>query len=104
MRSPPTPLRSRLLEALGYEVQIVEFIDPENTPKNLMIRAVKGKKPLPQEERSRRLAEYDAVCRWLHVSPTLRKPDPGGRVGPFIFWKNLANQLTSRYLCGIIIK
>lgn len=66
-------LRSRLLEALGYEVQIVEFIDPENTPKNLMIRAVKGKKPLPQEERSRRLAEYDAVCRWLHVSPTLRK-------------------------------
>ena len=66
-------LRSRLLEALGYEVQIVEFIDPENTPKNLMIRAVKGKKPLPQKERSRRLAEYDAVCRWLHVSPTLRK-------------------------------
>ena len=66
-------LRSRLLEAMGYEVQIVEFIDPENTPKNLMIRAVKSRQPLSQEERQKRLDAYDAVCQWLHVSPTLRK-------------------------------
>lgn len=34
-------MRGQLLEVLGYKVQMLEFIDPEHTPKNLMIRAVK---------------------------------------------------------------
>lgn len=33
-------LRSELLEACGYKVQILEFIDMEHTPKNMLIRAV----------------------------------------------------------------
>lgn len=33
-------VRARLLEARGYKVQVLEFIDMEGTPKNLMIRAV----------------------------------------------------------------
>lgn len=33
--------RADLLELEGYQVQILEFIDMEHTPKNLMIRAVK---------------------------------------------------------------
>ena len=34
-------LRPQLLEAEGYAVDILEFIDMEHTPKNLLIRAVK---------------------------------------------------------------
>ena len=35
-------LRAGVLEEQGYEVQILEFIDREHTPKNILIRAVKG--------------------------------------------------------------
>ncbi len=34
-------VRGELLEQKGYKVQMLEFIDDEGTPKNLMIRAVK---------------------------------------------------------------
>ncbi len=34
-------VRANLLEQQGYETQIMEFIDMEHTPKNLLIRAVK---------------------------------------------------------------
>lgn len=33
-------VRAQLLEARGYKVQVLEFIDMEGTPKNLMIRAL----------------------------------------------------------------
>ena len=35
-------LRSLRLEASGYAVQVIEFIDTEHTPKNLMLKAVKS--------------------------------------------------------------
>lgn len=34
-------VRANLLEEAGYETQILEFIDMEHTPKNILIRAVK---------------------------------------------------------------
>ncbi|MFT4142924.1 MAG: SAM-dependent methyltransferase [Mobilitalea sp.] len=34
-------LRAQLLETKGYRVQLLEFIDMEHTPKNILIRAVK---------------------------------------------------------------
>ena len=34
-------LRAQILESRGYDTQILEFIDMEHTPKNLLIRAVK---------------------------------------------------------------
>ena len=34
-------LRANVLEILGYQVQLLEFIDMEHTPKNILIRAVK---------------------------------------------------------------
>ena len=38
-------LRAELLESKGYETQLLEFIDMEHTPKNILIREVKtGKK------------------------------------------------------------
>ena len=34
-------VRGIILESMGYEVSIVEYISPLDTPKNLMIRAIK---------------------------------------------------------------
>ena len=34
-------LRLKLLEANGYAVDALELIDPEETPKNIMLRAIK---------------------------------------------------------------
>ena len=38
-------VRAKLLEACGYDVQLLEFIDIAHSPKNLLIRAKKSKKP-----------------------------------------------------------
>ncbi|WP_053955495.1 class I SAM-dependent methyltransferase [Inediibacterium massiliense] len=35
-------IRANILEIMGYDTQILEFIDMEHTPKNLLIRGVKG--------------------------------------------------------------
>lgn len=35
-------LRAKLLEACGYETQVIEFIEMEHTPRNLMIRAIRN--------------------------------------------------------------
>ena len=34
-------IRANMLETLGYDTQVLEFIDMEHTPKNILIRAVK---------------------------------------------------------------
>ena len=36
-------VRSLLLEAVGYRCQVIEFIETEHTPKNIMLRAIKKK-------------------------------------------------------------
>lgn len=45
-------LRGNVLEALGYNVQLVEFIDMEHTPKNTLIRAYRD--PSINREEARR--------------------------------------------------
>jgi hypothetical protein len=37
--------RSKWLEAMGYRVQLLEFVDMAHTPKNIMIRAIKNSQP-----------------------------------------------------------
>lgn len=59
-------IRAELLACKGYDTQILEFIDMEHTPKNLLIRAVKtGKK------KSR--TEILEMMKELHISPTLER-------------------------------
>ena len=62
-------LRANLLEQQGYRTQILEFIDMEHTPKNLLIRAVKqkGMQPRKNREAVQNLEEF------LNLSPTLEK-------------------------------
>ncbi|MCK9169528.1 MAG: SAM-dependent methyltransferase [Treponema sp.] len=63
-------LRAEYLESAGYRVQILEFIDMEHTPKNLMIRAVK--KDGNKTGNSTALHEAESLTAALHVSPALR--------------------------------
>ena len=60
-------LWAKLLEEAGYEVQILEFIDMEHTPKNLLIRAVKKGK---RKKTDRKL---ETCMEALHVNPTLKR-------------------------------
>ena len=57
-------LRAGRLEEAGYQVQILEFIDMEHTPKNILIRAVKTGKPYE-------IKELDACEKFLGVDPLL---------------------------------
>ena len=56
-------LRAERLRAAGYSVTVCELTDPENTPKNTLIRAVK--KPCSGAELERRRAEYDAALAFI---------------------------------------
>lgn len=60
-------IRAELLSLVGYETQLMEFIDLENTPKNILIRAYKtGKKPAPGQ-----LASYREFTQLLSAKPFL---------------------------------
>lgn len=63
-------LRAELLTACGYKVQILEFIDMEHTPKNLLIRAVKKAQPDKEECRMAR-QRCEALVEHLDVRPKL---------------------------------
>lgn len=60
-------VRANLLEEAGYDTQVLEFIDMEHTPKNILIRAVKKESPSPKKTSIEKLT--DAV----EVKTTLQK-------------------------------
>lgn len=59
-------LRCEYLENSGYSVQALEFIDAENTPKNLLIRAVKKENFTKQENKKFTIEEK------LNISPMIK--------------------------------
>ncbi|HOO28805.1 MAG TPA: methyltransferase, partial [Lachnospiraceae bacterium] len=61
-------IRAELLESQGYEVQVLEFIDMEHTPKNILIRAVKRQRELP---RQKEMQELETLLKELHAAPRL---------------------------------
>ena len=68
-------LRAEMLEESGYKTQILEFIDMEHTPKNILIRAVKKKqgKSGAQQNESKREPDFAKTADFMHASPTLQK-------------------------------
>ena len=59
-------LRLKRLEMNGYEVAALELIDPEETPKNIMLRALRKKNFDPDSEKAKRLrAEYETAKAFL---------------------------------------
>lgn len=65
-------VRANLLEAEGYETSILEFIDMEHTPKNLLIRAVK-RDDTGGHRRQAMKQKVDEVTEFLHIDPTLKR-------------------------------
>ena len=63
-------IRANLLECCGYKTQLLEFIDFEHTPKNILIRAVR-RPVLPSSAKKKYLAEVENMCREFHLEPTL---------------------------------
>lgn len=61
-------MRANLMEAVGYKTQILEFIDMEHTPKNLLIRGVKNKKKNVSQQKWQ---EYLKMEQYLGCSLTL---------------------------------
>ena len=70
-------IRAEILESNGYSTQILEFIDMEHTPKNLLIRAVKTgeKKAVGAENgkkgKEKKAAGYKKLIEDLNINPTL---------------------------------
>lgn len=65
-------IRGNLLEFSGYKTQLLEFIDFEHTPKNILIRAVR--RPIVSYSAQKRaLAEVETVIREFNAEPTLYK-------------------------------
>ncbi len=62
-------LRCKVLQIKGYDVSAMELIDPEETPKNVLIRGIRLKNcdQQPQEQ----IQQYRQICRMLGVQPYL---------------------------------
>lgn len=63
-------LRCKMLQIMGYEVAAMELIDPEETPKNVLIRGIK-RRQTSQQQREKWTQEYRAACQMLGIRPYL---------------------------------
>ena len=54
-------IRGNLLEYMGYNVNLLEFVDLSHTPKNILIRAVKN----PNKTKEVKERAMDEVCRMM---------------------------------------
>ena len=62
-------IRAKLLDMMGYSSQLLEFIDLEHTPKNILIRAVKSS----GGDNSVKWREYSAFRDFLGAKPYLER-------------------------------
>ena len=67
-------LRVALLRKSGYSVSAIELTDPENTPKNTLIRA-KLDKGITDAELKKRESEYIAILNFLFGDTLKKYPD-----------------------------
>ncbi len=65
-------IRGKLLEYCGYKINLLEFIDLEHTPKNILIRGV-WRPMVPKAVKSKAFEEVKALCREFGFEPTLYK-------------------------------
>ncbi len=62
-------VRANLLEEMGYDTDVLEFIDMEHTPKNILIRGVKRTKMKKTGNREKLIA----MTEGLHINTTLQQ-------------------------------
>lgn len=65
-------LRADLLRAEGYETDLLEFIDMDHTPKNILIRAVR-KEGISERRRREETDKVSEVADFFHLETTLQK-------------------------------
>ena len=65
-------LRANLLKSKGYEADLLEFIDMEHTPKNILIRAVK-KEEISEKKRQDEAAAVSEIADFFRLETTLQK-------------------------------
>ena len=75
-------IRANLLEQWGYKAQVLEFIDMDHTPKNILIRGVKKnsdtKQATPDKYKKIRvnnqaILSYEDILKTFGIEPTLDK-------------------------------
>lgn len=68
-------IRAQILEYRGYNTQILEFIDMEHTPKNILLRAVFRKKnemsQAEEEKRKKAGEQVKELIQFLHADPAI---------------------------------
>ena len=67
-------LRAKYLERAGYETQVLEFIDMEHTPKNILLRAVKkgkGNSDANDRKKGKAAEEINKCEQFLQADLTL---------------------------------
>lgn len=62
-------IRGNMLEYRGYKTQLLEFVDLEHSPKNILIRAVKSN--ISKENKEKALTEATEMCSLLNIRPTI---------------------------------
>lgn len=58
-------LRAEYLESRGYRTQLLEFIDMEHTPKNILIRGIFRGKPADNRE------QIEEIEKFFHIEPMI---------------------------------
>lgn len=64
-------MRALLLESIGYRVDIFEFIATNQTPKNIMLRAIKD--TAKKERRDEALTQYHQLVNMFNFAPELER-------------------------------
>lgn len=62
-------LRAQALELCGYKTTVMEFIDMEHTPKNILIKAIKEN--FKEDTLITKKKEYDTFLKFLGIEPLL---------------------------------
>lgn len=62
-------IRANLLEAMGYKTQLIEFIDFEHSPKNILIRAVRFN--ISKDKRKKLIDEIEVLREEFSFEQTL---------------------------------
>lgn len=61
--------RAQCLELCGFKTQVMEFIDMEHTPKNILIKAIKEK--VSKDSLEKKYSEYRRFKAYLGIEPLL---------------------------------
>ena len=65
-------IRANLLQYMEYDTKVIEFIDIEHSPKNILLRAVK-RDSISDNKKRQLLDEVKYITNEFNIQPTLLK-------------------------------